>query len=263
MHGSFHGRTLATMAASGEPGFDDLFPPRVPGFVHVPFGDIQAVASALTDRAVAVIVEPIQGQAGVLVPPQGYLEALRALTHQHGVLLILDEVQTGTGRTGALFAAQHAAVTPDIMTLGKGLGGGVPLAALLASQCVSCVAPGDQGGTFAGHPLTTAVGLAVLRALRAGGFLAHVGAAGESLRRGLAAVGPCVTDVRGLGLLCALTLPAPKARAMVDAALQHGLLLNAPQPTTLRFMPALDVTLHEIDQMLAHLALALDKGLAA
>lgn len=264
-HGSFHGRTLATMAASGKPGFDALFPPAVPGFVKVAFGDAAAVERAIHAGTVAVMVEPIQGEAGVVVPPLGYLQALRALTHAHGVLLILDEVQTGMGRSGRLLAAEHAGVLADICTLGKGIGGGVPLAALLARKQVSCFAPGDQGGTFAGHPLTTAVGLAVLRALLAPGFLQQVCNAGEQLREGLLRVGNAygATEVRGQGLLWALNLPSPCARAVVDAALQHGLLLNAPQPATLRFMPALDVSAQEIEQMLERLGLALSDVLAA
>jgi acetylornithine/N-succinyldiaminopimelate aminotransferase len=264
-HGSFHGRTLATMAASGKPGLDALFPPAVPGFVKVPFGDAAAVERAIHAGTVAVMVEPIQGEAGVVVPPPGYLQALRALTHAHGVLLILDEVQTGMGRSGRLLAAEHAGVLADLCTLGKGIGGGVPLAALLARKQVSCFAPGDQGGTFAGHPLTTAVGLAVLRALVAPGFLPQVCNAGEQLREGLLRVGNSfgATEVRGQGLLWALSLPTPCARAVVDAALHHGLLLNAPQPATLRFMPALDVSAQEIEQMLERLGLAFCDVLAA
>jgi acetylornithine/N-succinyldiaminopimelate aminotransferase len=253
-HGSFHGRTLATMAASGKPGFDALVPPAVPGFVKVPFGDAGAVAAALSERSVAVMIEPIQGEGGVVVPPAGYLRELRALTEAHGVLLILDEVQTGMGRTGRLFAAEHEGVRPDIMTLGKGLGGGVPLAALLARKEVSCFAPGDQGGTFAGHPLTTAVGLAVLNALKAPGFMQRVEQAGTRLCAGLARVGARHgASVRGLGLLQAMVLPAPNGRALVDAALERGLLINSPRPELLRFMPALDVGDAHIDELLERL----------
>jgi len=251
-HGSFHGRTLATMSASGKPGFDTLFPPGVEGFVKVPFGDAQAVADALSDRSVGVLVEPIQGEAGVIVPPEGYLRELRALTQARGVLLIVDEVQTGMGRTGTLFACQHDGVRPDIMTLGKGLGGGVPLSALLARREVSCFAPGDQGGTFSGHPLLAAVGLQVLGALTDGDFVTQSRAAAEALHTGLVRLaarhGAC--DVRGRGLLMALTLPAPVAGAVVQSAMRHGLLINAPQPCVLRFMPALNVTLDEVEQML-------------
>jgi acetylornithine/N-succinyldiaminopimelate aminotransferase len=263
--GSFHGRTLATMAASGKPGFDSLFPPKVPGFVKVPFGDVAAVAGALCARSVAVLIEPIQGEGGVVVPPNGYLRELRALTEAHGVLLVLDEIQTGMGRTGTLFACEHERVRPDIMTLGKGLGGGLPLAALLARREVSCFAPGDQGGTFAGHPLITAVGLAVLRELTRPGVLAHVHDMGETLSEGLRRV--CATfgagTLRGRGLLWALALPEPKARAVVEAALQHGLLINSPQPSLLRLMPALNVTADEITSMLGLLEAALTQVFGA
>jgi acetylornithine/N-succinyldiaminopimelate aminotransferase len=258
-HGSFHGRTLAMMAASGKPGFDALFPPAVPGFVKVPFGDAAAVAAALGERSVAVMVEPVQGEAGVVVPPAGYLRALRALTEERGVLLVLDEVQTGMGRMGTLLACEHEGVTPDILTLGKGLGGGVPLAALLARKAVSCFAPGDQGGTFAGHPLLTAVGLAVVRELTRPGFLARVQQSGAQLQAGLEALvaAGLAREVRGRGLLWALALPAPTAAAVVDAARARGLLINAPRPDLLRFMPALNVSDDEIDQLLSLLGAAL------
>jgi acetylornithine/N-succinyldiaminopimelate aminotransferase len=257
-HGSFHGRTLATMAASGKPGFDRLFPPQVPGFVHVPFDDVAAVAAAIHERTVAVMLEPIQGEGGVVVPAPDYLRELRELCDARGILLILDEIQTGMGRTGKLFAHERAGVRPDILTLGKGLGGGLPLAAVLCRKEVSCFSPGDQGGTFTGHPLTTAVGLAVLRELVAPGFLAHVERAGEHLRAGLARVGaPYAATPRGAGLLCALVLPAAKGPEIVRAAMQRELLINSPQPGLLRFMPALNVSLPEIDEMLVRLTEAL------
>src|SRR5947207_2424022 len=161
MQGSFHGRTLATMSASGKPAFEPLFEPKVPGFVKVPLNDLDAVAAAITDRTVAVMLEPIQGEAGVVLADDAYLRALRTLTRERGVLLILDEIQTGIGRTGRLYAFEHVSVMPDILTLGKGLGGGVPLAALVARADASCFEPGDQGGTFNGNALMTAVGCAV------------------------------------------------------------------------------------------------------
>lgn len=262
-HGSFHGRTLATMAASGKPGFDALFPPAVPGFVKVPFGDAAAVDAVLSERSVAVMVEPIQGEGGVVVPPPDYLRDLRALTEARGVLLILDEVQTGMGRTGRLFAAEHAGIRPDITTLGKGLGGGVPLAALLARKAVSCFAPGDQGGTFAGHPLLTAVGLAVLRELVADGFLERVRAAEQHLRTALdtLAARRGLIQVRGQGLLVALVLPKPCGPATVAAALKQGLLINSPKPDLLRLMPALTVSDSEIDEATTLLDRALEETL--
>jgi acetylornithine/N-succinyldiaminopimelate aminotransferase len=264
-YGSFHGRTLATMAASGKTGFAQLFPPRMPGFVHVPFNDVNAVANAITQQTVAVMVEPIQGEAGVVVPASGYLRALRTLTEARGVLLIADEIQTGMGRTGTLFACEHEAVRPDIMTLGKGLGGGMPIAALLARADVSCFAPGDQGGTFTGHPVNCAVARAVLRELVSPGFLERVRSAGERLSLGLCGLAAShgTGDVRGEGLLWALRLPRAVGPAVVVAAREAGLLLNSPQPDLLRFMPALNVTSDEIDRMLALLAPALEVALSA
>jgi acetylornithine/N-succinyldiaminopimelate aminotransferase len=256
--GSFHGRTLATMAASGKPGFDTLFPPAIAGFTKVPYGDIDAVADAISERTVGVMIEPIQGEGGVVVPPPGYLRSLRELTQARGLLLIVDEIQTGMGRTGTLFACEHEGVRPDIMTLGKGLGGGMPLSALLARREVSCFAPGDQGGTFSGHPVTTAVGLAVLRELTQPGFLQAVQHAGQRLQRGLETLGARYgVTPRGRGLLWALALPEACGPAVVAAALERGLLINSPQPALLRFMPALNVSLQEIDQMLEQLALAI------
>ena len=254
-HGSFHGRTLATMSASGKPGFDTRFPPAVPGFVKVPFGDAGAVADAISERTVAVMVEPIQGEAGVVVPPDGYLRDLRAITERAGVLLILDEVQTGMGRTGTLFACEHEGVRPDVMTLGKGLGGGIPLSALLASKEASCFDPGDQGGTFNGHPLSCAVGLAVLGVVGSAAFLADVRERGEQLRAGLDALAQShrYAPPRGRGLLWASPLSRPVGAEVVRSALESGLLLNAPQPDLLRFMPALNVTPDEVEQMLARL----------
>jgi acetylornithine/N-succinyldiaminopimelate aminotransferase len=260
--GSFHGRTLATMAASGKPGFDRLFPPTMPGFVHVPFDDVPAVANAITAGTVAVMLEPVQGEGGVVVPSPDYLRELRALCDARGVLLILDEVQTGMGRTGTLFAFEAAGIRPDILTLGKGLGGGVPLSAMLCRREVSCFSPGDQGSTYSGHPLTCAVGLAVLRALTAPGFLERVVAAAEYLDRGLARIGgPFGASPRGAGLLRALVLPAPQGPKIVEAAMRRGLLINSPKPELLRFMPALNVSDAEIDEMLVLLSAALEEVL--
>ncbi len=262
--GSFHGRTLATMAASGKPGFDRLFPPTMPGFVHVPFDDVTAVADAISARTVAVMLEPVQGEGGVVVPSPDYLRELRTLCDARGVLLILDEIQTGMGRTGTLFAHTQAGIRPDILTLGKGLGGGLALSAMLCRREVSCFSPGDQGGTFTGHPLTCAVGLAVVHALTAPGFLDHVVRAAEYLDRGLARIGePLGARPRGAGLLRALVLPAPKGPAIVEAAMRRGLLINSPKPELLRFMPALNVAEAEIDEMLVLLSAALQEVLTA
>jgi acetylornithine/N-succinyldiaminopimelate aminotransferase len=251
-HGSFHGRTLATMSASGKPAFEPLFEPKVPGFRKVPLNDLAALEAAIGDRTVAVMLEPIQGEAGVIPATDDYLRAVRALTHWRGVLLILDEIQTGIGRTGRLYGFEHAGVQPDILTLGKGLGGGVPLAALAAAGTASCFEPGDQGGTFNGTPLMAAVGCAVLETVGQPDFLARVRELGQYLAGRLRALSSDLGhgEVRGRGLLLALALTRGDAAKVVETALDRGLLVNAPRPDTLRFMPALTVTREEIDQML-------------
>ena len=259
MHGSFHGRTLATMAASGKPGWDALFAPKVPGFQKVPLGDLDAVASAITPGTAAVMLEPIQGEAGVVVAPDDYVRALRALTRERGILMILDEVQTGIGRTGRFLGCQHAGITPDIVTLGKGLGGGVPLAALVAADSVSCFEYGDQGGTFNGNPLMAAVGRAVVETVKQPEFLQMVAASGTYLADRLRALADDRGhgEVRGRGLLLALELKGQDSKKVAAAALDHGLLINAPRPDTLRFMPALTVSTDEIDEMIARLEASL------
>jgi acetylornithine/N-succinyldiaminopimelate aminotransferase len=254
-HGAFHGRTLATMSASGKTAFEPLFEPKVTGFVKVALNDLDAMATAITERTVAVMLEPIQGEAGVVPATDDFLRGVRALTRERGVLLILDEIQTGVGRTGRLFAFEHAAVRPDVMTLGKGLGGGVPLAALVASAEASCFEPGDQGGTFNGSPLITAVGCAVLDTVRRPEFLAGVRARGDYLAARLRALSSRLGhgEVRGRGLLLALALTHGDAPAVAAEAFEQGLLINAPRADTLRFMPALTVSEDEIDQMLKRL----------
>ncbi len=249
--GSFHGRTLAMTAASGKAGWENMFAPMLPGFVKVPYGDAAAVARAIDAETAAVFVEPIQGEAGVVMPPAGYLRALRDLTAERGILLMLDEVQTGMGRTGTIFAWEHEGARPDVLTLAKGLGGGVPLAALLASETASCFAPGEQGGTYCGTPLMTAVGLAVLRAITAPGFLARVNRRATELHQHLEDLADQLgcPEVRGRGLLQALVLPQPVAPAVVSACRARGLLVNAPSSSVLRFMPALTVLRGEITRM--------------
>jgi acetylornithine/N-succinyldiaminopimelate aminotransferase len=261
---AFHGRTLATMSASGKPGWDALFEPKVPGFPKATLNDLGSVERLINDRTVAVMLEPIQGEAGVLCATDNFLRALRALTHARGLLLIVDEVQTGMGRTGRLFGYEHAGIEPDIMTLGKGIGGGVPLAALLAREAVCCFEHGDQGGTYNGNPLMTAVGAAVLEALLAPGFLQGVAARGEQLERGLEALSRKrnLGEVRGRGLLMALDLGRDAGATIVEHARVNGLLLNSPRPNTLRFMPALNVSAEEIELMLAGLDGALGATLA-
>jgi acetylornithine/N-succinyldiaminopimelate aminotransferase len=249
-HG-FHGRTLATMAASGKAQWEQLYEPKVSGFVKVPLNDLAAVEAAITPRTVAVMLEPIQGEAGVFEASIPFLRALRALTRERGMLLILDEIQTGIGRTGRLFGFEHAGIAPDIMTLAKGLGGGVPLAALLAHRDACCFDYGDQGGTFCGNPIMAAVGCAVIEAVAEPAFLARVTEAGAYLADRLCALSArhgC-GEVRGMGLLLALDLKRDIASTVAQMSLQRGLLLNAPRPDALRFMPALTVSDAEIDQM--------------
>jgi acetylornithine/N-succinyldiaminopimelate aminotransferase len=255
---SFHGRTLATMSASGKAGWDTLYAPQVAGFPKAEYNDLASVDALIGPKTVAVMLEPVQGEGGVIPAEIEFLKALRELTRARGILLIVDEVQTGMGRTGKLFAYQHAGIEPDIMTLGKGIGGGVPLAALLARESICCFEPGDQGGTYNGNPLMTAVGVAVIQRLLADGFLDEVQALGDYLRQGLLALSAKhgLKGERGSGLLRALILDDERGPQIVAAALNmqpQGLLLNAPRPNLLRFMPALNVTRAEIDQMLGML----------
>ncbi len=250
--GGFHGRTLATMSASGKKAFEPLFEPKVPGFPKARLNDVASVKRLITDKTIAVMLEPIQGEAGVWPATDPFLRELRELTRAQGLLLIVDEIQTGIGRTGKLFHYEHAGIEPDIMTLGKGIGGGVPLAALLATDAASCFEHGDQGGTFNGNPLMCAAGLAVMRQVADPDFLKSVADTGLyleselqriSARHGLGAV-------RGRGLLLALDLKHPIAASIVAQAFQDGVLLNAPRPDALRFMPALNVTREEIALMI-------------
>jgi len=253
MEHGFHGRTLATMAASGKPGWDTLFEPKVPGFPKVPLGDLEAVRRAVTASTCAVMLEPIQGEAGVFVASDDWLRDVRRLTRELDILLIADEIQTGIGRTGRLYGYEHAGIEPDIVTLGKGLGGGVPLAALVAGERASCFDYGDQGGTFGGNPLMAAVGCAVVETVRDPAFLDAVAATGQYLIDRLRMLSADLGhgEVRGRGLLVALALRDRDAAKVARAALDRGLLINAPRPDTLRFMPALTVSREEIDQMLA------------
>lgn len=260
---AFHGRTLATMSASGKPGFDTMFAPQVPGFPKATLNDIGSVAELIGPGTVAVMLEPIQGEAGVIEAKADFLRALRRLCSELGLLLIVDEVQTGIGRTGTLFAHQQAGITPDVMTLGKGLGGGVPIAALLAKQEACCFEPGDQGGTYTGNPLVCAAALAVLQVVTAAGFIDAMNERAMQFRDGLDALalregGPLCS---GQGLLLALELPQPgRAQRLADALREHpgqGMLLNAVRPERLRLMPALNASSAELALALAWLDEAL------
>jgi len=258
---AFHGRTLATMSASGKPGWDRMFAPQVAGFPKAVLNDLASVQALVGPDTVAVMLEPVQGESGVHAATPEFLQGLRALCDRHGLLLVFDEVQTGIGRLGRLFGYQHFGVVPDIATLAKGLGGGVPIGALLARQQACVFAHGDQGGTFNGNPLMCAVGLSVLHEVLADGFLARVRATGEHLGDRLQALSDRfgLQGVRGIGLLRALDLGRPLAADVAaQARTGAGLLLNAPRPAVLRFMPALTVTAAEVDLMIDGLAASLE-----
>lgn len=258
MNHGFHGRTLATMSASGKPGWDKMFAPQVEGFPKAEINDLESVRKLIDDQTVAIMLEPVQGEAGVIPATKEFMQGLRKLADEHKLLFIVDEVQTGMGRTGTLFAYQQSDVVPDIMTLAKGIGGGVPLAALLARQEVCVFSHGDQGGTYNGNPLMAAVGVAVFDALAAPGFMEAVNARAKQLSEGLLALSAKygMKGARGMGLLRALIMDRDDGPAIVEAARNlapNGLLLNAPRGNLLRFMPALNVTAEEIDTMLTQL----------
>lgn len=258
MNHGFHGRTLATMSASGKPGWDKMFAPQVEGFLKAEINDLESVRKLIDDQTVAIMLEPVQGEAGVIPATKEFMQGLRKLADEHKLLFIVDEVQTGMGRTGTLFAYQQSDVVPDIMTLAKGIGGGVPLAALLARQEVCVFSHGDQGGTYNGNPLMAAVGVAVFDALAAPGFMESVNARAKQLSEGLLALSAKygMKGERGMGLLRALVMDRDDGPAIVEAARNlapNGLLLNAPRGNLLRFMPALNVTAEEIETMLGQL----------
>lgn len=251
---SFHGRTLATVAATGTPRYREPFGPQLPGFVFVDYDDLDAIKAATTDRTCAVLLEPIQGEGGVNVPAADYLRGVRQWCDEQRILLILDEVQTGCGRTGTLWAYEQAGVEPDIMTLAKGLGGGVPIGAVLSKNHCAVFEPGDHGSTFGGNPLATAAAAYVLQQVIEGGVLENAAARGEQLERRLAAIedrSELAASHRGAGLLRALVLHRDVAGEVVTRALAHGLILNPVRPNTVRFMPPLTVTADEIDQAAA------------
>ncbi|TWG85805.1 acetylornithine aminotransferase [Cupriavidus gilardii J11] len=266
MDHSFHGRTLATMSASGKAGWDTIFAPQVPGFPKAVLNDLASVEALITDKTVGIMLEPVQGEGGVIPATREFMQGLRALADKHKLLFIVDEVQAGCGRCGTLFAYQLSGVEPDIMTLGKGIGGGVPLSALLCKAEVASFEAGDQGGTYNGNPLMCAVGAAVIEQLIAPGFLEQVNEQAAYLREQLLALSSefGLQGERGEGMLRALLLGRDIGPQLVEQARDmqpEGLLLNAPRPNLLRFMPALNVTRGEIDQMVSMLRTLL-KGLA-
>ncbi|MGX1881662.1 acetylornithine transaminase [Streptomyces sp. NPDC055287] len=259
--GGFHGRTMGALALTGQPAKREPFLP-LPGEVsHVPFGDVTALRAAVTEETAAVFIEPVQGEAGVLPAPEGYLRAAREITRATGTLLVLDEVQTGIGRTGRWFAHQSVeGADPDVVTLAKGLGGGLPIGAAVAfGPAADLLTPGQHGSTFGGNPVACAAGMAVLETIEAEGLLAHVARVGERLRCGVEGLRhPRVSHVRGAGLLLGVVLTEPVAPLVRKAAQDAGFLVNAIGPTTVRLAPALTVRETQVDELIAALPGALD-----
>ncbi|MGR6969313.1 acetylornithine transaminase [Streptomyces cynarae] len=251
--GGFHGRTMGSLALTGQPGKQEPFLPLPGDVTHVPYGDAQALAAAVTEETALVIIEPIQGENGVVVPPAGYLKAARAITAATGALLVLDEVQTGIGRTGHWFEYQaHEGVLPDVVTLAKGLGGGLPLGATVAfGRAAELLQPGQHGTTFGGNPVACAAGLAVLDTIAAEGLLENVKRQSEKLRDGIESLGhPLIEHVRGAGLLLGIVLTEPLAPQVQQAAQDAGFLVNAPAPNVVRLMPPLNLGDDEVQALL-------------
>ncbi len=254
MHNGFLGRTMATVAATGTPAYREPFEPLVPGFIHVDFDDIEAVQAATTPQTAAVMVEPIQAEGGILVPGDDYLRTLREWCDEQQMLLILDEIQVGMGRTGTLWAHEQAGIEPDVMTSAKALGGGLPIGALLAKEHANVFEPGDHGSTFGGQPLATAAAAHVVRRVLEGDILQNVRARGDQAARALTALGEkhaVVKGVRGRGLLIGLELNEAIAGDVVVASMHAGLLLNPVRPDVVRLMPPLTVSADEIDRCVA------------
>jgi len=244
--GSFHGRTLATVTAGGQPKYSDPFKPLPDGFIHVPYNDLDAIKAATGAQTVAVMLEPVMGEIGIVPARPGYLEGVRKWCDEKGLLLILDEVQTGLGRTGRWFAHQHHGITPDVMTLAKGLGGGVPIGACLAAPKADVFEPGDHGSTFGGNPLACVAALAVLKVIERDGLVGHAAEMGEMLHAVIGSLGG--KDVRGLGLMQAIEFAEPRAKAFQQACLDAGLVVNAVDDNTIRFVPPLIITPDQIDR---------------
>ena len=256
--GSFHGRTLATVTAGGQHKYSDPFKPLPDGFVHVPYNDLDAIKAATTEKTVAVMLEPVMGEIGIIPAAKGYLEGVRKWCDEKGLLLILDEVQTGIGRTGKWFAYQHHGITPDLMTLAKGLGGGIPIGACLASPRADVFEPGDHGSTFGGNPLACTVALSVLAVIERDGLVGHAAEMGELLNGVLQGLG--AKEVRGVGLMQAAEFAEPQAKAFQNSCLEAGLIINAVDENSIRFVPPLIITAEEIDRAQATMHKVLDVG---
>ena len=260
--GGFHGRTMGSLALTGQPAKRAPFEPLPGEVTFVPYGDAEALEAAVTDETAAVFLEPIMGEGGVVVPPPGYLARAREITAAHGTLLVLDEVQTGIGRTGTFYAHQQDGITPDIVTLAKGLGGGLPIGACLAIGATGdLLTPGLHGSTFGGNPVCTAAALAVLRTLAAQDLVAKAGVLGKTISHGVEELHhPLVSHVRGKGLLLGIVLTAEKAKAVETAARDAGFLVNAAAADVVRLAPPLIITETQIDEFLTALPAVLDKG---
>ncbi len=261
MEGSFHGRTLATVTATAQEKYHKGFEPLVEGFKYVPFGDLEAIRKSISSRTCAVMVEVIQGEGGVRPVPQGFLAGLRELCDKEGILLILDEVQTGVGRTGQLFAYQAEGTSPHVMTLAKGIAGGLPMGVLLAEENVAAsLTPGTHASTFGGNPVAAAAGLAVLSILVQDGLLEQMAPVAKSFRQGLEKLAgkypELILDVRGRGLMLGMELRDP-CRDLVEACMARGVLLNCTVERVVRFVPPLVITLEDVEEALD----VLDKGM--
>ncbi|HEU4361461.1 MAG TPA: acetylornithine transaminase [Mycobacterium sp.] len=258
----FHGRTMGSLALTGQPDKRAPFEPLPGNVTHVPYGDAKALADAVDSATAAVFLEPIMGEGGVVVPPAGYLAAAREVTAAHGALLVLDEVQTGVGRTGAFYAHQHDGITPDVVTLAKGLGGGLPIGACLAVGAAGdLLTPGQHGSTFGGNPICTAAALGVLKALADGDLIARAGMLGKTLSHGIEELHhPLVDHVRGKGLLQGVVLTVPSAKVVEAKARDAGFLVNAAAPDVIRLAPPLIITDDQIERFLAALPAVLDSA---
>lgn len=265
MSGAFHGRTMGALSATANPRYRDSFAPLPEGFVHVAFNDAAAVADAISRETVAVMIEPVQGESGINVLDDDILQTIRRLCDENNLLLIADEVQSGMGRTGRWWAHQHAGIKPDLMTIAKGLGGGLPIGAVLADSRADCFEPGDHGCTFGGGPLITAVALAVIETLQSAGLLAHATELGDYLVHGLLRMrdaGLPVQDVRGRGLMLGVVLDRPIAAKLVRAALDNGLLLNGIGDNVIRMVPPLILEIKDADEGLEKFEAALRSAAA-
>ncbi|KUL29866.1 acetylornithine transaminase [Actinoplanes awajinensis] len=253
--GAFHGRTMGALALTGQPAKQAPFRPLPGDVTHIPYGDTAALEAAVTTDTAMVILEPIQGENGVVVPPSGYLAAAREICTRNGALLVLDEIQTGIGRTGHWFHHQSEGVEPDLVTLAKGLGGGLPLGACIAfGAAADLLQPGQHGSTFAGNPVSCAAGLAVIRTIASEGLLDHVKRVGEQLRRGIEGLAhPYVKNVRGAGLLLGIVLNGPVAAELAAQLREAGFLVNAPQPDIIRLAPPLIISSDQADALIAAL----------